>query len=60
MDTRDDTGIQRQKDTEGHKSWYKDIVTQGYRGTQITMDTSDDTRILRHKDTKEQWDDTRL
>ena len=25
MDTSDDTGIQRQKDTEGHTRWYKDI-----------------------------------
>ena len=55
MDTRDDTGIQRQKDTEGHKSWYKDIVTQGYilrpdmiQGyghTMIHRETRDNTRI---------------
>ena len=52
IDTSDDTGLQRQKDTAGHKSWYKDIVTQGYRGTQITMDTSDDTGIQKQKNTE--------
>ena len=62
MKTRYDTRIWRHRDTEGDQILYKDIETQGYRGThkmiqryretRILMDTSDDTGIQRQKDTK--------